>query len=365
MKSYNRQRLATLGKSAKKSSGAALILVLGILSVIGILAVQIMDTVDQLTQQQRGLKQLQQSYWYARAGEQYAAFLSKDYLYTKMLKAEQRELSFPIEQGVLQVTLKPLQNCFNLNSFSERSGIDVINRAFVDIIDNPAISVDTPKDAAARALDENLNSIALKRKQLQSLFSMHDLDKDSSDYFADRLIDWLDLDTLPSGYHGAENTYYASEQPGKLTPNQHMVLLDEMVDFLGDKFSQYASILPYLCTRPGDNRLQININQLNQDNAFLISAVLLDKIDKETAIAIIADRPEQGFSSLDDFWQLPAFKGMKISVMQKSSLSLENRYFRVHSKVSYKDANYSSFSVIRINGKKQVQVMSRQYGVNS
>ena len=177
---------------AQKSSGAALILVLGILSVISILAVQIMDTVDNLTRQQQGLKQLQQSYWYARAGEQYAAFISRDYLYTKMLKAEQTLLSFPIEQGVLQVTLKPLQNCFNLNSFSQRSGINVMNRAFVDVIDNPAISGDTAMDAAARALDENLNSTALKRRQLQTLFSMLELDKDSSDYFADRLIDWLD-----------------------------------------------------------------------------------------------------------------------------------------------------------------------------
>jgi len=349
----------------QKSRGAALILVLGILSVIGILAVQIMDTVDDLTKQQQGLKQLQQSYWYARAGEDYAAFISRDYLYTKRLKAEQTLLSFPIEQGVLQVTLKPLQNCFNLNSFSERSGINVMNRAFVDVIDNPAISGDTGMDAEARALDENLNSTALKRRQLQSLFAMLELDKDSSDYFADRLIDWLDQDNLPSGYHGAENTYYASEQPGQLTPNQHLVIADEMRDFLGDKFGQYQAVMPLLCTRPGDNKLQININQLDQSNAFLISAALLDKIDKQTAIDIIKDRPEEGFASLAEFWQLPAFKDIKISVMQKNSLSVENRYFQVRSSVSYKDANYISFSVIRINGKKQVQVISRQYGVNS
>ncbi|EPJ55680.1 MAG: hypothetical protein OFPI_02900 [Osedax symbiont Rs2] len=352
-------------QTLEKSAGAALILVLGVLSVVGILAVQIMGTVDDLTRRQQGLKQLQQSYWYARAGEQYATFISRDYLYTKILKAEHTSLSFPIEQGILQVTLKPLQNCFNLNSFSQRSGIDVMNRAFVDVIDNPVISGDTALDATASTLDENLNSTALKRRQLQSLFAMLDLDKDSSDYFADRLIDWLDQDNLPSGYQGAENTYYASEQPGQLTPNQHLVISDEMRDFLGDKYNQYQPLLPYLCTRPGDNKLQININQLDQSNAFLISAALLDKIDKQTAIDIIRDRPEEGFASLADFWQLPAFKNIKISVMQKNSLSVENRYFQVRSSVSYKNASYISFSLIRINSKKQVQVISRQYGVNS
>ena len=39
---------------------------------------------------------------------------------------------------------------------------------------------------------------------------------------------------------------------------------------------------------------------------------------------------------MDDFWQLPAFKDMKISIMQKKAFSIENRYFGVETKVNYK-----------------------------
>ena len=194
-----------------------------------------------------------------------------------MLHGKDTDLSFPIDQGTIKITLKPLQNCFNINSLSQRSGVNVINRVMFDTVDNPKTSGDSPLKKAEQALDENVLGIPLKRRQLTHLLSQFDLAADRSQYFTDRLIDWIDEDNLPIGSHGAENTYYASAKPARLTPNTHTLTLAEMRGFLADDYAEFKALLPLLCTRPGDNKLQVNINQLNQNNASLISAILLGK----------------------------------------------------------------------------------------
>lgn len=349
----------------KSSTGAALILVLGILSIISVLTVQIIEASRNLTKQQIALKQLQQSYWYAKSGEEYARYLSRDYILKKNLNDEDTQLTFPIENGQLKITLKPMQNCFNINSFSERSGIDIINRASFDIINNPKEGADKPEKTVELAQDTHLISTALKRRQFSSLFALLDIEPQNSQLFADRLIDWLDEDNSPSGAYGAESTYYSSATPPRLTPNNHTLIAAEMQSFLGEDYPQFKSALPYLCSRPGDNKLQVNINQLDQDTALLLSAVLLGKIDQEAAKEIIKERPKTGFNSLSSFWQLPVFNELDISMTQKNSISIENRYFEVDTNVKYKEAKFKLQSLIRVGVNKKVHVFSRQYGVSS
>jgi len=355
----------TLKPLASRNSGAALILVLGVLSIISILSLQVIETTNNLAAAQASQGQLQQSYWYAKAGEEYAKIISRDNLYKKMLHAEHTQLRFPIVDGEIQVSLQPMQNCFNLNSLSQRSGIDVFNRVFFDTIDNPNISGDTPRAKAEQALDENLLGLPLKRLQIRALFSEFEINAQRAQFFSDRLIDWLDEDNIPSGSDGAENTYYATASPSRETPNQHLLIAEEVEDFLASDEQEFAAVLPLLCARPGDNKLQVNINQLNSNNAVLLSAILLNKIDLDTAKNIIQERPANGFESLPEFWKLPAFDGLKISIMQKKAFVLENRYYRVSSKVSYKTAKFTLHSLIRVNSKKQVHVISRTYGVNA
>jgi len=352
-------------KSSAKQCGAALILVLGVLAIISVLSVQVIETANGLARAQASQTQLQQSFWYAKAGEEYAKLVSKDYLYTKMLFKEHTNLHFPISDGEINITLTPLQNCFNLNSLSDKSGVNIMNRTVFDMIDNPKISGDTPKSKAEQALDINLIGIPLKRRQLETLFSEHDIDADRAQFFSDRLIDWLDEDNLPIANYGAENTYYAALSPSRETPNQHLMIKEEMQDFLGDDLFDFSTVMPLLCVHPGDNKLQININQLTDKNATLLSAILLDKIDTATAQSIIEERPAKGFENLTDFWLLPVFKDLNISIMQKKAIVLENRYFQVKSQVSYKETKFTLHSLIRINTNKQVHVISRKYGVNS
>ncbi|NQZ33057.1 MAG: type II secretion system minor pseudopilin GspK [Oceanospirillaceae bacterium] len=356
---------ASTPKVTHNSTGAALILVLGVLSIISILSMQIIEAANNLSSAQFNQQQVQQSYWYAKAGEEYARLITKEYLFKKILLDKHKTLHFPITDGAINITLKPLQNCFNINSFSQRSAINVINRVLFDKVDNPEISGDTPQKKAEQALDENILGIPLKRSQLQALFSLHDIERNRADFFSDRIIDWLDEDNIPSGNHGAENSYYASAELPRETPNQHLLIKEEMQHFLANDQQDFTSVLPLLCSRPGDNKLQVNINQLDNDSAILLSAILLEKIDTKTAQSIIENRPEEGFQSLSEFWDLPEFKDMKISLMQKKALVIENRYFQVESDVSYKETKFKLVSLIRINTNKKVHVISRKYGVNS
>lgn len=348
-----------------KSSGAALILVLGVLSIISVLSVQIIESTHNLTRAQASQSQLQQSYWYAKSGEEYAKLISKGYLYKRMLHGEHTQLRFPISDGSISITLKPLQNCFNMNSLSQRSAINIINRVMFDAVDNPNTSGDLPKNLAEQALDENLLGIPLKRRQIQSLFSLFDISADRAQLFSDRIIDWLDEDNIPTGSYGAENTYYAGSNPAREAPNQHLLISQEMQHFLGDEHLDFTAVAALFCSHPGDNKLQVNINQLEVDSAVLISALLLEKIDLNSAQQIIKDRPQDGFESMAEFWKLPAFNGLTISIMQKKAFSIENRYFQVISEVNYKDSKFTLQSLIRVNTNKEVHVISRTYGVNS
>ncbi len=344
---------------AKHHRGAALILVLGVLSVMSILAVQIFDSAKSITAHQTGLKDLQQSYWYAKAGEEYAKLESKKYVSQKYIPEDKRQLFFPITDGNIAIDVTLMQDCFNLNSFSERSAKQSPNRVAHDNANVPSETENKNENTA------KLIGVALKRQQLSTLFGHFSISSERSQFFSDRLIDWLDADNIPVGNYGAENTFYASEQPALLTANQHLFSKAEMLSFLGEEHVDFSKAEKHLCARPGDNQLQVNINQLNENSAVLISAILIDKVDAQQAKSIIEDRPQEGWASVDEFWQLPAFKDIEINTAQRKAFTVENRYFQIETKVSYKNSKFSLISLMRINEDKTVDVISRQYGVIS
>jgi general secretion pathway protein K len=345
-----------------KSRGAALILILGILTIISLLAVQIMESANNLATQQAGLKRLQQSYWYAKAGEEYATLISRKYLFERILDEKKLKINLPIGDELstdrIEIELKVMQNCFNLNSFSQQSSANTPNRALNDVI-----VVDENKQN--EIAEKPLMGIELKRAQLNALFADYDISEDRAQFFSDRLIDWLDTDNTPSGRYGAESVFYTTEQPSRLSPNQHLLINDEVGLFLMDDLKDFSSIMPLLCVRPGDNNLHVNINQLDETNAVLLSAIMLGGIDQQTAVSLIANRPEKGYDSPESFWQQPEFSELKISSVQKKALSVENRYFKVITNVMYQHKKFKLISMIRINDDKKVQVLSRQYGVTS
>ena len=345
----------------RKSSGAALILVLGVLAIMTVLTVQINDSAKKLTNQQFSLKQLQQSYWYAKSGEEYARLESRKYVTSKYIPEDKRSIIFPIEDGSIEINTTLMQNCFNLNSFSQRSALKVKNRLNNE---NPPNS-NNANNSNENDTKNNLQGVELKRQQLNTLFNSYSINTDQSTFFADRLIDWLDADNIPTGNYGAENTYYASAHPARLTPNQHLFNLSEIHQFLEKDHQDFTAVEDILCTRPGDNQLRVNINQLDTSNALLISAILLGNVNNKTALSIIENRPKEGFSSLDEFWQLTEFKDININAAQKNAFSIENRYFQIETKVNYLNSKFSLISLLRINDDKSVDIISRQYGVIS
>ena len=345
----------------KKSKGAALILVLGVLAIMTVLTVQINGSAKNLTKQQFSLKQLQQSYWYARSGEEFAKLESKKYVSSKYIPEDKRSIIFPIEDGSIEIIITLMQDCFNLNSFSQRSAIKVNNR----LINENDQNSNNNNNSNENNEKINLQGVELKRKQLNTLFNHFSINADRSTLFADRLIDWLDADNIPTGIYGAENTYYASTQPARLTPNQHLFSLSEIRQFLEKDYQDFTAVEDLLCTRPGDNQLRVNINQLDPSSATLISAILIGNISDEAALSIIENRPKAGFSSLDEFWQLAELKDININEAQKNAFSIENRYFQIETKVNYLNAKFSLISLLRINEDKSVDIISRQYGVIS
>ncbi|KKO44601.1 type II secretory pathway protein [Arsukibacterium ikkense] len=319
--------------------GAALITVLMILAIVVVIAVNMTGRLQLQLQRQENLQQQQQAFWYAMGAEQFArVLLSRSLSGQETVNLEQdwaqSGASFVVADGNIAGEITDLQACFNLNALQQAGQRGPSGRI-----------EQTP---AQRSFNRLLELVATD-------LSM------PAEYLTARIHDWLDEDSLLSTAGSAEQDDYAALQFPYYSANSLMVSVSELRMILDVTPADMQLLLPYICVVPEQSQLLLNINTLTEQTAVLLAAVV-PELTEADALDIIADRPEQGFSSVDELFALPQLAGKEIPADVKALLTIKSSYFQLLATTSYLESGFVLTSIFRVDNENTVRVLARRFG---
>ncbi|MGH9485505.1 MAG: type II secretion system minor pseudopilin GspK, partial [Terriglobales bacterium] len=214
----------------------------------------------------------------------------------------------PVLGGAIRGGVEDLQGRFNLNNLVATNG---------------------KADAAAVA--------ALKR-----LLALLQIDPN----IASAIVDWEDPDDDVTDPGGAESGYYASLDPAYAPTNGPFVSITSLRLVKGITPAIYTRLAPYVSALPVATALNINTAP-----ATVLAAVVPDfSLDK--ARALVAQRGDNGFSSVADFQSRTQ---RKIAF----PLTLQSSYFLLTVTTTIGTTQLSLYSVLYRNTQDQVQTIAR------
>jgi len=207
----------------------------------------------------------------------------------------------PVDGGQLAGAAEDMQGRFNLNSLLAADG----------------------------ATDE----VALER--FRRLLASLELEPE----LADRLADWLDADD-ETRLGGAEDVEYLGLERPYRAGNTLLTSPSELALLLGVTPEVMAKLAPYVAALPRDAAL--NVNTIAADKPQLVMALAPDVTATEAG-QVLEARGTEGFTSVQEFLQQPAFAGRNVPAQ---GLAVASNYFMVTSHVQFGRSVFTTHSLL-------------------
>ncbi|MCV2885807.1 type II secretion system minor pseudopilin GspK [Aestuariibacter sp. AA17] len=317
----------------QKQKGVALIIVLMVVALVAVLATEMGSRLQLNIKRAANIKDNNQAYWYALGAEQYAKSAI-----TKLMKENNNiiaegqgwtePLTYPVEGGVIEVTLSDARACFNMN----------------------ALRASNPNDAAHLEVKTAFKNLLANRK--------FEIDNYAQDVVTDSLADWLDEDSNIRNY-GAEDSDYESMLPPYLPANNLMMTKSEFRLINGVKPNWAVNVMPFLCVIPNEEKLKININTLSKDDALLLAA--LTNLSEGDAARIINSRPQDGYDDKGKFLAEQEIQALNLSAAKQDWFDITTDHFILDTKSVYNNATFRMRSLLKLDNNK-VKVIRREFG---
>lgn len=282
--------------------GAALLVVLMLVAVIGSIAAVSLERMKLSTRQSLNLVATDQARAYGFTAEtialsRIADLVGRDTSRTTLAGDWQgRVIRFTVDGGSVGATLVDGGNCFNLNSVVEG-------------------------DAGKR-----LSARPVGIEQFVELMTVVGVREREARPIAMALADWIDSDSAPLP-GGAEDAAYARATAPYRTANNLMVDASELRVLAGMTPQIYALVRPWVCALPVVDLSPLNVNTLLPAQAPLVAMLVPRRLDLATARAMINARPQAGFGSILDFWALPAKRGVTPPSEALAQTRTKSRWF--------------------------------------
>lgn len=334
----------------KRHKGVALITVMLIVALCAVIASQMTARLQIQMQRSANIAFNQQAYWYAMGAEAFIKRVlvtsfkdDKEVTHLGQIWA-QGETTYPVDFGEISGEVKDLQSCLNLNAL----------RAPFKGTTNQSNSTNQSnnKKVPARLAFENL----LINLQLE------DVSQFEAESMADALTDWLDEDGSISSAGGAEDSDYESKEFPYLAANHFLASVNELRVI--EHFTPLIidAIKPYVCVLYASDEHKININTLDDEQPELLQALLDSTLDE--AQEILSARPEEGFATIDDFYNLPEVTKLKDFENKKDQFVVDSEYFTLKVSANFNDSFFAMTSVMKVTNNKYIDVISRTIGRN-
>lgn len=295
-----------------KERGAALLTVLLLVAVIAVLAAHGIDRLAGATKLSANSSALGQAKAYLIAAETIGMQSAEELVTaspgrtTNIGNWNGRQQSFAVPGGLILATLQDGGNCFNINSLVKQTQ-----------------NIFSPRPEGI--------------EQFIRLMGLLDVPQRSAFDIAAATTDWLDSDTISSP-GGAEDDYYLQQSKAYRTANALMVDVSEIRAVKGVTVDIYKQLAPWLCALPSSDLSPINVNTLRPEQAILLAMLSTGNIDIVRARQFLAQRPELGYASLNDFWAQPYPASLLASPEVQNQVKLTTRWFRLDASIEIQGA---------------------------
>lgn len=323
--------------------GVALITVMLIVALIAILATQMTARLQLQMQRTTNIASNQQAYWYAMGAE---AFAKRVLIQSFADNAEvthlgqiwaQGESTFPVDLGEITGEITDLNSCFNLNALRD------------DDDDSNNIGNITTKSPARAAFEE-----------LLIVMNIEGVGSFEAQYMADALTDWLDANSSISSSGGAEDNDYAAKAFPYLAANNYLASIGELRVVEHFTVKVINKLKDYACVLPNTNLNKINVNTIALDKPEILVAML--GISQNEATQALTARGEEGFKSVDEFFNLSELSKAKITPEKKQQFAVTSEYFKLKTTASFNNSYFALNTIMKVDNKNNISVISRIIG---
>ncbi len=315
--------------------GAAIIFVLLVVATLSIVAVQITEQLRFNVKRLDNQRQNTQAYWYSLGGEQLARTLLEQLESGKPVHRGQpwatEDAVFPIDGGMLQGRIRDAQACLNVNNL---------------------LVMRTPGEAEPAP--------TASQKQFVALLGLLGFEQPRAELLRERIQDWIDADFQPNGLNGAEDLVYSDREQPLQSANQLMVSVTELNLMVELSAQEQAILDEMLCVLPVTDSA-VNVNTLTPEQAPLLVALLNGAISQDGARALLEQRPENGWESVDQLLADPLLAGKEIPEDYRTTLAVQSAFFRATINVLYFDTRFNLQSLMKLDDNK-ASLLARRYG---
>jgi len=318
--------------------GVALIIVLLLLAIMVSIAATMSERM--FTQFQRASHQVnyQQAYWYSLGAESLATVaIEQSYKDSDTINLSQvwalEEQTYPLDYGQLTGRIWDKQACFNLNVLGSVEG--------------------------------NLsgNSKPYLMRVWQTLLEELEVDSYKAEVIADSTREYIDKDNQVQSVYGVEDSYYESMSPSYMTANSLISDSSELRAIQQVSGDVMLKVEPYVCALPYDD-WRLNINTLQPEQAKLLVAMFSPSLSESNALAVLENRPFDGWNSVDAFLSEPQIAGAGESVIDqaKGYLTVDSQYFELDVQVLVEEARVRIRSLFYSDNRETATVVRRRFG---
>ena len=329
----------------KVQKGVALITVMLIVALASILATQMTARLQLQMQRTTNVNFNQQAYWYAMAAEAYgkrALLLINDDEpeVTHLGQAwAQGEVSYPVDFGQNTAEVVDLQACFNLNALRAPASSQNANSG----------NTGNSKTPAHQALEKLIVEL-----------NVEGVGQFEAEYMADALADWIDENSAIVSAGGAEDNDYAAKEFPYLPANNLLGSVNELRIVEHFTVPVINALKEHVCVIPGEPTLALNINTIDAEKAVVLQALL--DIPLSDVQQALSSREEEGFKSVDDFFNLPEISKAKLDEDKKKQFVVDSEYFQLKATTKFNNSYFALNSIMKVENNNQVQVISRTIG---
>ncbi len=198
-------------------------------------------------------------------------------------------------------------------------------------------------------LDPNGEVSALDLQRFEQLLDLLNLDRD----LALKVVDWIDADIDPQFPSGAEDDFYQGLALPYRTANGLFTSASELLLIDGIDYESYLLLEPHVTALP--ERTALNVNTA--------SATLLASLSNTLAVddgeELIDGRGDDGFDTVGDFMSEPLASGRGID---QTGLDVNSNYFLLRAAADLGVGRARLFSIIQRDNKGAATVVMRSQG---
>lgn len=302
-------------------------MVLVIVAIATVLTVAMIGHQQQVVRRASTLFNQDQARLYALGAEDFVSELIKEDTRQQSQNSDQRDTlnepwanppPFPVPGGLVTARITDAQARFNLNNLVQNGAVN-----------QPAVNFYRRLLRAAGAPD--------------SLVSP--------------LIDWEDADSNPVDSDGAEDDFYSRSKPPYRAANGPLVSLSELYLIRGYTPAIIHALEPYVTVLP--KATPINVNTMTP----LIAGSLVEGQAANAGEEIIQNRPREGYKTVDELLELPAFA--QLAPAQKTELhgllDVHTNFFELTADAVIDNRHCVLVSVLERGNSDTIGVVSRNY----